>query len=246
MSDFIWKIIKIIQLKFCIFSWPGNEFQVYHELLDMSIHYLVIEGNIGAGKTTLAQMISKKYGTRLVLEQFADNPFLPKFYENPTQYAFPLEMAFLAARYNQLSHELTESKLTGSMTISDYFFTKSLIFAKNTLHPDEFNLYNQFFSIIYDKMPKPDLYVYLHKDTNLLLRNIALRGRSYESHITGEYLNKITEGYFNYFSQQTDIAILNIDTNNLDFENRPSDFEKINQLIFNNQYNKGITQIQLQ
>ena len=211
----------------------------------MSLNYLVIEGNIGAGKTTLAQMISKKYGGNLVLEQFADNPFLPKFYENPAQYAFPLEMAFLAARYNQLSHELSESELTGRITISDYFFTKSLIFAQNTLQADEFNLYSQFFSIIYDKMPKPDLYVYLHKDTDLLLKNIALRGRSYESHITREYLDKITRGYLNYFNQQNDIAILTIDTNNLDFENQPEDFEKIINIIFNNQYNKGITHVQL-
>ena len=212
----------------------------------MSLNYLVIEGNIGAGKTTLAQMISKTYGANLVLEQFADNPFLPKFYDNPEQYAFPLEMAFLAARYNQLNRELSRIDLQGSLTISDYYFTKSLIFSQNTLHPEEYNLYSQFFTIIYDKMPKPDLYVYLHKNTDLLLRNIALRGRSYESHITKDYLDNITTGYVNYFSRQHDIPILNIDTNRLDFENKPEDFKKITHAIFNNQYNKGITQIQLE
>lgn len=212
----------------------------------MSLNYLVIEGNIGAGKTTLAQMISKKYGAHLVLEQFADNPFLPKFYEHPGQYAFPLEMAFLASRYNQLNRELSQTDLPDGLIISDYFFTKSLIFAKNTLQEDEYNLYSQFFTIIYDRMPKPDLYVYLHKDTNLLLKNIALRGRSYESHITGEYLDKITQGYLNYFNQQTDIPVLYIDTNKVDFENKPPDFEKIIQIIFNSQYDKGITHIQLQ
>ena len=212
----------------------------------MSLKYLVIEGNIGAGKTTLVQMIGKKYGANLVMEQFADNPFLPKFYQNPQQYAFPLEMAFLAARYNQLNRELSQLDLPGSFTVSDYYFMKSLIFSRNTLQPDEYDLYRQFFTIIYDKMPKPDLYVYLHKDTDLLLKNIALRGRSYESHITKEYLEKITQGYFNYFSQQHDIPILNIDTNRVDFENRPQDFEKITNAIFNKQYNKGVTQILLE
>lgn len=212
----------------------------------MSLNYLVIEGNIGAGKTTLAQMISRKYGANLVLEQFADNPFLPKFYEKPEQYAFPLEMAFLAARYNQLNRELSQPDRPDRLIISDYYFTKSLIFAKNTLQPDEYNLYNQFFIIIYDKMPKPDLYVFLHKDTDLLLRNIALRGRSYESHITREYLDSITQGYLNYFSQHQDIPILTIDTNNLDFENQPEDLDKITHTIFNNHYDKGITSIFLE
>jgi deoxyadenosine/deoxycytidine kinase len=211
----------------------------------MSLNYLVIEGNIGAGKTTLAQMISEKYGANLVLEQFADNPFLPKFYQNPAQYAFPLEMAFLAARYNQLSHEVGESNEQRGLIIADYYFMKSLIFAKNTLLVEEYELYSQFFNIIYKKMPQPDLYVYLHKDTDQLLKNIALRGRPYESHITKEYLEKITLGYLNYFSQQNDLPILYIDTNRLDFENKPEDFEKITHLILNNQYDKGITRKEL-
>jgi len=211
----------------------------------MSLNYLVIEGNIGAGKTTLAQMISKKYGANIVLEQFADNPFLPKFYQNPEQYAFPLEMAFLASRYNQLNRELSGYDLLNSFTITDYYFMKSLIFAQNTLQSDEYELYRQFFNIIYDKMPKPDLYVYLHKDTDLLLKNIALRGRSYESHITKEYLEKIKQGYFNYFIQQKDIPILIIDINSLDFEKKPVDFEKITHLILAKKYNKGNTRIQL-
>ncbi len=212
----------------------------------MSVNYLVIEGNIGAGKTTLAQMISKKYQAKLVLEQFADNPFLPKFYENQEQYSFPLEMAFLAERYNQLNRELSHFDLFSTFTISDYYFMKSLIFAQNTLQPDEYNLYRQFFTIIYDKMPKPDLYVYLHKNADLLLKNIALRGRSYESNISKEYLEKITQGYFGYFRQQNDIPILIIDTNSIDFVNQREDFEKITKAIFEGQYNKGITRILLE
>jgi deoxyadenosine/deoxycytidine kinase len=205
----------------------------------------VIEGNIGAGKTTLAQMISEKHQAKLVLEQFADNPFLPKFYQNQEQYSFPLEMAFLAERYNQLNRELSHFDLFSNFTISDYYFMKSLIFAQNTLQPDEYNLYRQFFTIIYDKMPKPDLYVYLHKDAGLLLKNIALRGRSYEANISKEYLEKIAQGYFSYFRQQNDIPILIIDTNGIDFVNLPEDFEKIDNAIFKKQYEKGLNRILL-
>lgn len=212
----------------------------------MNLNYLVIEGNIGAGKTTLARMISQKYNANLVLEQFADNPFLPKFYENQEQYAFPLEMAFLASRYNQLHRELSRYNLSSSLTVSDYYFMKSLIFAQNTLKADEYSLYQQFFSIIYDKIPKPGLYVYLHKDTDLLLKNINRRGRAYESHITRDYLDKITEGYLNYFGQQNDLPILNIDTNRLDFAHKSEDFDKIADVIFNRPYDKGVTRILLE
>jgi deoxyadenosine/deoxycytidine kinase len=211
----------------------------------MDLNYLVIEGNIGAGKTMLSQMIAQKYQAKLVLEQFADNPFLPKFYENQQQYSFPLEMAFLAERYNQLNRELSHFDLFSSFTVSDYYFMKSLIFAQNTLQTDEYNLYRQFFNIIYDKMPKPDLYVYLHKEPDLLLRNIAKRGRSYETYITREYLEKISQGYFNYFRQQRDIRILVIDTNGIDFVNSSEDFDKITETIFSEKYSKGVTRILL-
>jgi deoxyadenosine/deoxycytidine kinase len=211
----------------------------------MSLNYLVIEGNIGAGKTTLAQMISKRYQAKLVLEQFADNPFLPKFYENQEQYSFPLEMAFLAERYNQLNRELSHFDLFSKFTVSDYFFMKSLIFAQNTLQADEYNLYRQFFNIIYDKMPKPDLYVYLHKDADLLLKNIAERGRTYEANITKDYLEKITAGYFSYFRQQRDFPILVLDTNGIDFVKNSDDFEKLTETIFGELYSKGVTRVLL-
>jgi deoxyadenosine/deoxycytidine kinase len=209
----------------------------------MSINYLVIEGNIGAGKTTLAQMISKRHQAKLVLEQFADNPFLPKFYENQEQYSFPLEMAFLAERYNQLNRELSHFDLFSPFTVSDYFFMKSLIFAQNTLQSDEYNLYRQFFNIIYEKMPKPDLYIYLHKDSDLLLKNIAQRGRTYEANITKDYLEKITSGYFSYFRQQRDFPILVVDTNGIDFVKNADDFEKLTETIFGELYSKGVTRV---
>ncbi len=209
----------------------------------MSLNYLVIEGNIGAGKTTLAQMISKRYDAKLVLEQFADNPFLPKFYENQEQYSFPLEMAFLAERYNQLNREISHFDLFSPFTVSDYFFMKSLIFAQNTLQRDEYNLYRQFFNIIYDKMHKPDLYVYLHKEPELLLKNIAQRGRTYETNITKEYLEKITAGYFTYFRQQREFPVLIVDTNGIDFVKSTEDFEKLAETIFNETYSKGVTRV---
>lgn len=220
-------------------------FGILFFILIMSLNYLVIEGNIGAGKTTLAKMIGEKHQAKLVLEQFDDNPFLPKFYQNQEQYSFPLEMAFLAERYNQLHRELSHFELFSPFTISDYYFMKSLIFAQNTLQSDEYNLYRQFFTIIYDKMPRPDLYVYLHKDTDLLLKNIALRGRSYETYITKEYLEKIAQGYFSFFKQQNEIPILIVDTNELDFVNKSEDYKKIASSIFEKHYIKGITRILL-
>ena len=212
---------------------------------EMKINYLVIEGNIGAGKTTLAQMISSDFNAKLVLEQFADNPFLPKFYNEPDKYSFPLEMSFLAERYNQLNRELQNFDLFSSFTVSDYYFMKSLIFAQNTLQDDEYKLYQQFFKIIYDKMPKPDLYIYLHLNAKNLIRNIELRGRDYELQISPNYLEKITQGYFNFFKQQDDFPIAIIDTNNIDFVNNKNDYELISNTIFKNDYKKGINRVLL-
>jgi len=211
----------------------------------MNINYLVIEGNIGAGKTTLAQMLSRDFNAKLVLEQFAENPFLPKFYREPDKYSFPLEMSFLAERYNQLNRELQNFDLFSSFTVSDYYFMKSLIFAQNTLQNDEYKLYHQFFKIIYDKMPKPDLYVYLHLNVEKLLRNIESRGREYERYIAPEYLEKIREGYFSFFKQQEDFPIVIIDTNNIDFVNNRDDYLLIQDAILKNDYKRGINRVLL-
>ena len=211
----------------------------------MKINYLVIEGNIGAGKTTLAQMISRDYNAKLVLEQFADNPFLPKFYQEPDKYSFPLEMSFLAERYNQLNRELQNFDLFSSFTVSDYYFMKSLIFAQNTLQADEYKLYQQFFKIIYEKMPKPDLYVYLHLDTKNLLYNIEARGRDYEKQIDPGYLEKIGQGYFNFFKQQGDFPIVIIDTNGIDFVHQTNHYKIVLDAIFKNEYKSGINRVLL-
>ena len=207
----------------------------------MSIDYLVIEGNIGAGKTTLATMLSVDLNSRLILEGFSDNPFLPKFYSDPAKYSFPLELSFLAERYSQLKANIASRDLFHKLTISDYYFMKSLIFAQNTLAPDEYNLYRKFFDIIYERLPKPDLYVYLHLDENRLIENIQKRGREYEKSIEKSYLKTIREGYFNFFSQQSDFPVLIIDTSNVDFVNNIADYQLIRDQIINNDYPDGIS-----
>ncbi|MCK5821490.1 MAG: deoxynucleoside kinase [Bacteroidales bacterium] len=202
--------------------------------------FVVIEGNIGAGKTSLAARISEVYKAKLILERFADNPFLPKFYQDQERYAFPVEMSFLADRYNQLKNDLQSKDLFASFTIADYYFMKSLIFAKNTLATDEYNLYSQVFQIIYQALPKPDLYVYLHRDSSNLLENIKQRGRDYEAKISGEYLQNIQKGYFDFFKQEPDLPIVVIDMNGTDFVNNRQDFDAIIKLLFSKRYSPGI------
>lgn len=206
----------------------------------MSIDYLVIEGNIGAGKTTLATMLSVDLNSKLILEGFSDNPFLPKFYSDPAKYSFPLELSFLAERYSQLKTDLASRDLFHELTIMDYYFMKSLIFAQNTLAPDEYNLYRKFFDIIYDRLPRPDLYVYLHMPESKLIENIKQRGRDYEQSIETSYLKTIREGYFNFFSQQTDFPVLIIDTSNIDFVKNSAHYQLVKDLIFEKTYVNGI------
>lgn len=203
-------------------------------------NYIVIEGNIGAGKTTLASMIARGYNARLITERFADNPFLPKFYSDPDKYSFPLELSFLAERYRQLREELTSPDLFSAFSVSDYYFMKSLIFASSTLGPDEYALYRQIFDIIYTTVPRPDLYVYLHADTDRLMRNISLRGREYEKSITPEYLRSIQEGYFSFFRQNPDMRYLVLDINQIDFVNNPRDYELVSRKIFEIDYHVGL------
>jgi len=203
--------------------------------------YIVIEGNIGAGKTTLCKLLASDKNANLILERFAENPFLPKFYENPERYSFPLELSFLADRYNQLKEQLTNPDIFQPLTISDYYFMKSMIFSKQTLSEDEYNLYKQLFDIIQKSLPKPDLYVFLSMSTERLLYQISLRGREYEKHITPEYLEKINNSYIEFIKQQTQLTILVIDANNLDFVNNVLHFNKIVEAIFNKDYKAGST-----
>ncbi len=187
-------------------------------------NYIAIEGNIGAGKTTLTTKIAEDFNAKTVLERFADNPFLPKFYEDQPRYAFPLEMSFLADRYQQISDDLAQFDLFKDFIVADYHIFKSLIFAKVTLTEDEYRLYRKLFEIIYREMPKPDLYVYLYQNTDRLLENIRQRGRSYEQEIPAEYLEKINRGYLDYIKSQTGLNILIIDVSDRDFVKNQSDY----------------------
>ncbi|MFV8341697.1 2-amino-4-hydroxy-6-hydroxymethyldihydropteridine diphosphokinase [Flavobacterium sp. XS2P39] len=187
-------------------------------------NYVAFEGNIGAGKTTLATKISEDFNAKTVLERFADNPFLPKFYKDQNRYAFPLEMSFLADRYQQLTDDLAQFDLFKDFLVADYHIFKSLIFAKITLAEDEYRLYRNLFDIIYREMPKPDLYIYLYQNSERLLQNIKKRGRSYEQKIPAEYLDKINNGYLDYIKSQTELNVLIIDVSDRDFVKNQEDY----------------------
>lgn len=199
-------------------------------------NYIAIEGNIGAGKTTLTHKIAEDFNAKTVLEGFADNPFLPKFYKDQARYAFPLEMSFLADRYQQLSHDLAQFDLFKDFIVADYHIFKSLIFAKVTLGEDEYRLYKTLFDIIYKEMKKPDLYVYLYQNTERLLENIKQRGRSYEQEIPAEYLDKINRGYLDYIKSQTDLNVLIIDVSEKDFVKNQADYLFILEEVQNNAF----------
>jgi deoxyguanosine kinase len=182
----------------------------------MNYHFITIEGNIGAGKTTLAHLLSKHFNARLILEEFADNPFLPKFYENKQQYAFPLELFFMAERYKQLKDLLQTKDMFQNITISDYLFTKCLLFAKVNLADEEFRLYQKLFDIINPQIMQPDILIYLHAPVTKLKEHIRKRNRSYEQNISSNYLFKLQETYTQYIKQHN-IKTLFIDATNADF-----------------------------
>lgn len=182
----------------------------------MNYHYITIEGNIGAGKTTLAHLLAKRLNARLILEEFADNPFLSKFYENPKQYAFPVELFFMAERYKQLSELVQTKDLFQSVTISDYLFTKCMLFAKVNLSDDEYRLYQKLFEILHQQMVQPDILIYLHMPVSRLQVNIRKRNRSFEQAIPDEYLFNLQQTYTHYIRQHN-IKTLMVDASNADF-----------------------------
>nr|MDA3819884.1 deoxynucleoside kinase [Candidatus Delongbacteria bacterium] len=190
----------------------------------MENKFLIIEGNIGAGKTSFVQKFCKLNNYRGVYEHIENNPFLPKFYENPEKYAFTVEMSFLADRYHQLNKEIHQQDMFTNGVASDYYLVKSLIFARSTLHSQEFDLYRNIFNIIYQRLPSPDVYVYLHKSPEKLLANIHERGRDYEKSISIDYLKSIEDSYFTFFKQHPEIPVLVINTENLDFVKSDDDF----------------------
>jgi deoxyadenosine/deoxycytidine kinase len=182
----------------------------------MKYNFVTIEGNIGAGKTTLAHLLSKHYNAKLILEEFAENPFLPKFYESPEQYAFPLELFFMAERYKQQKELLQTKDMFQQITISDYIFTKCLLFAKVNLPEEEFRLYQKLFDIINPQIIQPEILIYLHTPVNKLQENIKKRNRKYEQSIPNDYLFSLQETYTQYIKQHN-IKTLFVDASNADF-----------------------------
>lgn len=209
----------------------------------MQYEFITIEGNIGAGKTTLATQLSRHYNARLVLEQFADNPFLPKFYEKPDQYAFPLELFFMAERYKQLQELLLQKSMFQQLTISDYLFTKSLLFAKVTLSEDEYRLYQRLFEIVQQNLIQPEILIYLHAPVKKLQENIRKRERPYEQSIPDEYLQNIQDTYLQYLKQFT-VPTLFVDAANADFLNTPKHLDIITTAL-EKKYNPGMYYIEL-
>jgi len=209
----------------------------------MRYKFVVIEGNIGAGKTTLATMLAKEYNARLVLENFKENPFLPKFYKDPEKHAFPLELFFMAERYHQLKKQ-KEQDLFQPISIADYFFIKSKLFAQNNLQKDEQQLFNSLFNIMFSSLPKPDLLVYLYADVSRLQMNIKKRGRIFEQKITNEYLQNIQDRYLDYLRKQTYFPVLLLDISNVDFKEDKKVYKAISVLL-NKTYALGIHQVDL-
>jgi deoxyadenosine/deoxycytidine kinase len=192
----------------------------------MNFNFITIEGNIGAGKTTLSQLLAEHYHARLVLESFEENPFLSKFYEDPKLFAFPVELFFMAERFKQMKEFIKQQELFKEITISDYLFTKCLLFAKVNLPPDEFRLYQQLFEIMHQQIIQPDLLIYLHSPVKRLQENIRKRNRPFEQSIPNDYLFSIQETYTQYIKQHH-IKTLFIDAGNADFLENPSHLQTI-------------------
>ena len=192
----------------------------------MNYNFITVEGNIGAGKTTLSHLLSKHFDARLILEEFAENPFLPKFYESPQQYAFPLELFFMAERYKQMKDLLQTKDMFQNVTVSDYLFTKCLLFAKVNLPNEEFRLYQKLFDIINPQIVQPDILIYLHTPVNKLQENIKKRNRKYEQSIPNDYLFSLQETYTQYIKQHR-IKTLFVDASEADFLDNPAHLQII-------------------
>tara|TARA_Y100000813_G_scaffold59801_1_gene42248 strand:+ start:1504 stop:2136 length:633 start_codon:yes stop_codon:yes gene_type:complete len=209
----------------------------------MKYQFIAIEGNIGVGKTTFSRMLAKELKLRIILEEFADNPFLPKFYEHPERYAFSLELFFMAERYRQLG-EIRDKDLFSKGIVSDYFFVKSKLFAENNLNDDELLLFNRLSDIALKNLPKPDLLIYLHSDVKRLQFNIEKRGRSFEQNISNDYLFDIQNKYFDFFKKHPDFPILIVDVSEVDFVNQKDIFQRLVALT-SKSHQKGINRISI-
>lgn len=210
--------------------------------IDIPHRFIAIEGNIGAGKTTLCNRIAADYNCQLVLEEFADNPFLPYFYDNPERYAFTVELFFMTERHKQLQETLKQGNLFSNLIVADYIFLKTSLFAKNNLNTDEFRLFQRLFSVLNASFPKPDILVFLHRPVEKLLMNIKKRGREYEQDISAEYLLQIQNTYFEYFRSENQLPILIIDVTGVDFNKNDHHYDMVLEAIGKN-YQPGVHHI---
>ncbi len=206
--------------------------------------FIAIEGNIGAGKTTFCELIAAEMNCHLILEQFTDNPFLPLFYEQPDRYAFPVELFFMTERHKQLQEARADADIFTPLSIADYFFIKTLLFAKNNLNVEEFRLFQRLFDVLNSTYKKPELLVYLHRSVDNLMVNIRKRGRTYETDISAGYLTEIQNGYFDYFRTETTLPILIVDVEGVDFVADKAHFEQLKTLLFK-PYSVGIHRVKL-
>jgi deoxyguanosine kinase len=207
-------------------------------------NFIAIEGNIGAGKTTLCTMLAADFSCRLILEQFTDNPFLPLFYEQPERYGFPVELFFMTERHKQLQEAFASIDMFTPLSIADYFFIKTLLFAKNNLHPEEFRLFQRLFEVLNSTFPKPDLLVYLHRSVDDLMVNIKKRGRQYETDISAEYLADIQNVYFDYFRTEASLPIVIIDVENIDFISDKIAYKNLVHIL-KQPFSKGVHRLKL-
>lgn len=202
----------------------------YPAVIDLPT-FIAIEGNIGAGKTTLSRRLAEDFNRRLILEEFRDNPFLPPFYQEPERYAFPVELFFMAERHKQLQNQLAQADLFTNGVIADYIFVKTLLFARNTLPEEEFRLFTRLFQVMDAGFPNPDLIVYLHRPIAALQANIAKRGRSYEQEIKDDYLTSVQSAYFNYFRGQQEVPVLVLELGEANFEQDPGIYQRMLELM---------------
>lgn len=207
-------------------------------------NFIAIEGNIGAGKTTLSRKLAEDFGMRLILEQFTDNPFLPFFYEHPDRYAFPVELFFMTERHKQLQEVLTQGDLFQESVVADYFFLKTLLFAHNNLNEEEYRLFQRLFHILNATFPRPDLLVYLHRPVAHLLANIRKRGRGMEQNISPEYLTRIQQSYFEFFRTTDGLPILIIELEETDFQSDPRHYQRLLELLAE-RYAPGLHRVRL-
>lgn len=196
----------------------------------MEYRIITVEGNIGSGKTSLAKKFAEEFQAKLILESFADNPFLQKFFVKQKDYALGMEMFFMAERYEQLKEELGNWDIFQQRVIVDYLFEKSLLYSRVNLDDVEYNLYQKIFNILNPKLPVSDLIIYLHSNTDRLVANIQKRGREFEQTVRTDYLLQIQETYFTYFTQHPENRTLILDVSNADFVRNENHYSQIKNL----------------